>query len=195
MKLQLRDPSSVPGRQWEALIPATNARLFAPSRNELVPLVKKHLAANGLPPMESFDDIDQFICAALTPTQRGRRCYVVPEPEENVRSVPTTFSAVANFITHVVKSGWKYVSQDQANARAEVCAMCPANVPSFGCGACESAALALQGASDLLAEKTTPFDQMIKSCAVCGCSLRLKVWLETEQDNKFPAHCWVRKGQ
>ncbi len=194
MKLSLRDPSSIPGRQWEALVPETGARLVAASRASLIPLVRKHREANDLSSLGEADNIDQYICAALTPTQRARRCAIVPEPGEVVKATPTSLETIARFVRQVLKNGWSYVPQEQADSRAEICSMCPSNVPSFGCGACEAATVAIQGVTDMVAQKSTPFDPMLKSCAVCGCALRLKVWLETEQDNSFPAHCWVRKG-
>jgi hypothetical protein len=99
-------------------------------------------------------------------------------------------------------SGGAPVSQELANKRAEICVSCPMNVQGawFTVAPAELIRDTLEARKDLKLE--TLHDDKLKSCDVCKCLMRLKVWCplshivgQTPQDimAEFPKHCWISK--
>lgn len=99
-------------------------------------------------------------------------------------------------------SGGEPVDQETANRRAEICIQCPKNVKGswYTVGPAELIRETLSARSDLKLE--TPHDASLKSCDVCKCLMRLKVWtpLHFIQDRtpkevmaEFPPNCWINK--
>ncbi len=99
-------------------------------------------------------------------------------------------------------SGGNPVSQELANKRAAICAECPKNVPGawYTTAPAQLIKETLEARKDLKLE--TPFDDRLKSCDVCRCLMRLKVWTplehivgrtKAEVMAEFPAHCWIAR--
>lgn len=99
-------------------------------------------------------------------------------------------------------SGGKPVVQELANKRAAICAACPKNVPGawYTTAPAEIIRATLSARSDLKLE--TPDDVKLKSCDVCRCLNRLKIWCpleyivaHTKPDvlAEFPPNCWIAK--
>ena len=86
-----------------------------------------------------------------------------------------------------------FVSQEEADSRAEICETCPLNNRRL-CSTCNG----LLGFSQLLIGRSrkTSRDLVLGTCEKCGCLLRVKVHLEkallrkTTQHN-YPEHCWL----
>lgn len=107
-------------------------------------------------------------------------------------------AVIVNWLT----SGGAPVDQETANKRAEICTNCPRNVEGswFTTSAAEIIRATLSARSDL--KLATPNDDRLKSCDVCKCLMRLKVWtpLHFIKDRtppdimaEFPANCWINK--
>lgn len=103
-----------------------------------------------------------------------------------------------------LRSGGAPVSQELANARAATCAACPKNVAGrwFTENAAEAIRETLEARKDLKLE--TPHDAVLKSCDVCLCLNRLKVWCPMVHIMKstkpkilseFPQNCWIAKRE
>lgn len=96
----------------------------------------------------------------------------------------------ANF----VRNGGKYVEQQEAERRAEICVRCPHNRQIPGCLGCNNlTAFAL----DLIGFRKTQNDVNLHSCSNCACLLKLKVHVPIEViDNdgvgEWPEWCWNR---
>lgn len=99
-------------------------------------------------------------------------------------------------------SGGPPVAQDLANKRASVCVTCPRNVDGswYTVAPAELIKATLESRKDLKLE--TPSDAQLKSCDVCKCLMRLKVFVpldfivkntKPEIMAEFPAHCWIAK--
>lgn len=99
-------------------------------------------------------------------------------------------------------SGGAPVDQETANKRAAICVSCPKNIEGswFTTSAAEIIRSTLSARSDL--KLATPDDDKLKSCDVCKCLMRLKVWtpLHFIKDRtpadvmaEFPPHCWINK--
>ena len=99
-------------------------------------------------------------------------------------------------------SGGSAVAQELANKRATVCATCPRNVDGawYTTAPAELIKKTLEARADLKLE--TPDDAALKSCDVCKCLNRLKVWTplefilnktKPEIMAEFPSFCWIAK--
>ena len=97
-------------------------------------------------------------------------------------------------------SGGAPVAQELANKRAAICVGCPKNVEGswFLTTAAEVIKSTLEARKDLTL--VTPSDAALKSCDVCKCINRLKVWCplshilaksKAEILAAFPPQCWV----
>lgn len=103
-----------------------------------------------------------------------------------------------------LKSGGAPVAQELANKRAAICVTCPKNVAGswFTTAPAELIKETLEARKDLKLE--TPSDAQLKSCDVCKCLMRLKVWTPLEFILKrtkpevmaeFPARCWIARHE
>ena len=105
-----------------------------------------------------------------------------------------------------LQSGGQPVAQELANRRAEICVACPKQVDGswYTVTPAELIKAALEARKDLKLE--TPSDSQLKSCGVCRCLLKLKVWTplsfilqrtKPEIMAEFPKeNCWIaRKDQ
>lgn len=104
-------------------------------------------------------------------------------------------------------AGSPLVDQDTANARAKICSTCPFCVSiQMPCGGiCSELKQFIQ---TIIGSKTTPYDDHLKSCAVCHCWASIMCWvpleiqqsvLSQEQKDSFryaveTANCWKGKG-
>lgn len=102
-------------------------------------------------------------------------------------------------------SGGTPVAQALADKRAAICVGCPKNVE--GSWYTEAPAKIIKATLESRKDLTlaTPSDPALKSCDVCKCLMRLKVWTpltfilkntKPEVLDEFPPHCWiVRRDQ
>jgi len=99
-------------------------------------------------------------------------------------------------------SGGPPVDQGTADKRASICVNCPKNVEGswYTVAPAEIIRSTLSARSDLKFQ--TPHDDKLKSCDVCKCLMRLKVWVplhfikdRTPQEvmAEFPSNCWINK--
>jgi|SRR5450759_244829 hypothetical protein len=129
------------------------------------------------------------------------------------RSLPERVVAVAHRIRRAAQgtavvldwlnSGGAPVAQELANKRAATCIACPKNVDGswYTQAPAEIIKAALEARKDLTL--ATPSDAALKSCDVCRCLNRLKVWCplphivaktKPEIMAEFPKeNCWIAK--
>ncbi len=97
-------------------------------------------------------------------------------------------------------SGGAPVEQSLADKRASICVSCPKNVEGswYTVAPAELIRSTLSARSDL--KLATPSDDKLKSCDVCKCLMRLKVWTplefivsktKPEIMREFPSNCWI----
>lgn len=100
-----------------------------------------------------------------------------------------------------LQSGGAPVSQELANQRAATCVGCIKNVEGswYTTAPAQIIKAALEARKDLAL--VTPIDAALKSCDVCRCLNRLKVWCPLDHIVKrtkpeimaeFPSSCWIK---
>jgi hypothetical protein len=191
--------SGVPGG-FKYFQKETNHTVEATTWNDLLLAVKKHRQSNGLAIGLLFEqEIEEQLCARMPPEICRHRDY------KKVDGVlPLSWKQVLNgtlTISHWLVTGRELVEQTEANARARICGDCYFNRQTSGCAGCSSGKL--RGAVEaLVGKRKTNYDQYLRACGICGCSLKAKVWfpldilhahLSTEQNEQFPDFCWVKK--
>lgn len=178
--------------------PETGHKSFSLDKRSWLQAIYKYRADNGFPQVDPADCIDQ-LCKLLPPGwcayESGEKPSWYINTRLGVRDVMRGTKAMAQFII----AGAPLVSKEKAAERALVCSRCYFNVPISGCSPCvglSSAILAISGANK------TPSDASLRSCAVCACSTKAKVWMPTEiiakstteeQMQRFPDFCWQRQ--
>lgn len=195
---------TAPPGSWRYKVPETGQLFNGPSEHSLISQLQAHYKANGYP-IPSSDElkprIEAFICSTVPDYCTGN------EPAKPVDgfSFHTVIYGTKTLSKWLIGSLFKgerqFVSSQQANARASVCTMCNLNEAPQGCTGCNSGALKA-AVSTLIGNRSTPFDDRLKSCRVCNCLLSAKVHLPhlvlwdnmpDAQKVVLPEHCWLIK--
>jgi hypothetical protein len=162
--------------------------------------IAAHRKANNLPPIFEETAVEQ-LCKTIPPNwcehEGAGRKWV------NTRlrwgDIVSGAKAYASFIL----SGFKSVSQDEANRRGRICSGCYLRVSPQGCGSCVKIAQLITGD---IAGKKTDFDQNLinMACGVCACPVASLVWFpmpilekpevdSPEKQEAYPRFCWRKK--
>lgn len=160
-----------------------------------VNLALRHLEVNNLPSRASLAlEMEDQLCKTLPP---GWCNY--DDPNRRRVSVSLGWNDVVGGVktfSRWIAGGCKYVTQVEANRRAEVCTRCYLNVNVQGCSGCQVAV------KEIVRDKHSKFDNALRTCAVCKCFLRAKVHfplsiLDSESSGAqelYPDFCWLKKG-
>lgn len=141
--------------------------------------------------------IETYLCSKYPQV-----CDEVPASQQTHVGVGIMFEAArvgtATLFDWWKNSGRKKVDASLANSRAAVCVGCPMN-QTVSCSGCMLSAL--QKVSELIVGRSkTSHDNELKTCAVCLCGLRAKVWMEHDviyrhlterQKAALPHFCWL----
>lgn len=201
MSLRLKDRRKVPPTGYAYREPATGATIDGKSLEETTSLVMLHRAANNLPRQshdEVFEDVETQLCQLLGPQWcENARQWGFQNDWPSIVAGTRTLTAWA---FERVKGGNPYVTQEEAEARAEACSKCFLNQRGGGCMSCGFVDLV----RSLLAETPDPgrtkFDDRLNTCSVCGCLLQKKVWLRRDLIQSTPEQqeayaslpwCWL----
>jgi len=125
-------------------------------------------------------------------------CEQNPQMESREIGVPErvlTFQDVERFASSVKKwleKGAQFVSSEEAERRAAICAKCQFNKPLRMCFGCTKT---LTWVAERAGWPQTSRDSELQGCVICGCVLKLKCQLPLEAiDNagieNWPSHCW-----
>lgn len=212
--MKIISKSTLPPGGWKYTQPETNVSFDGMvSFSEQVGIIVKHRKANKLPgadPVTATEDLTRFNCARLPSicTESNPDSKKKPGPHPVSAGVAATVrqraESAAVTVTSWLGDGGKPVSAERAVERATICAACPYNAEaklfdlSKPAAATLRALLAIKGTMNL----TTPLDDKLGVCQICGCNLPLKVHTPiknvlagTDPDilKLFPdGICWIR---
>lgn len=105
-------------------------------------------------------------------------------------------AAGARILAEWIGSGAIPESTETATQRAQVCAGCPNNITGHKFEATIAETIRRHESARHDLKLSTPVDDKIDTCSVCGCYLKLKVWLPIERIPKtegLPDFCWIMK--
>lgn len=118
----------------------------------------------------------------------GSGMWKHPKPPE-----PSLKGRVLRWLSELAKVTPAYVSEAEANRRAEICMRCPYQSPmEKGCATCKAAVRELEKAN---LRGRAP-DPRLLCCSILGFDLKVAVWIADTRlnDPRLPGHCW-RKAQ
>jgi hypothetical protein len=195
---KLLEPNTVPPDGFRYTQAETRTTIRAPDYFNLFVNVRDHRKANNLPLGTFWEaEVEDQLCQQLP---AGFCKQNKPGEARNVFSRIGWEEVVSGTQTVVdwAKSGFERVDQALANSRADICSRCYYNVQIGGlCAACQH----LQNlAAKFTGGRKTTSDPFLKACAVCKCSLQVKVWTPIESIDKgtpdltrYPDFCWIKK--
>jgi hypothetical protein len=199
---KLLEPNTVPPGGFRYLQSETRTWITAPDYAELFLRVKQHRKANNIP-LDQFwaEKVEDQLCQILPPGSCKQEAHSLGEVRNIIGRVTwdQVYNGTTTFVSWALKK-FALVDQALANERGNVCSRCYYNIGVSGtCGSCGY----LQNlASSFTRGRVTANDSFLKACAVCQCSLRVKVWTPIESIAagtpntdlpRYPDFCWIRK--
>lgn len=196
---KLLEPNTVPPDGFRYYQAETRMTIRAPDYANLFANVKAHRKANNLPLGNFWEaEVENQLCESLPSGFCKQDEH--PAMRRNVFSRIGWDDVVAGTRTVAswAMSDFAPVPQELADKRADTCSRCYYNVQIGGlCGACTH----LQNmAATFTKGRTTAADYFLKACAVCKCSLQVKVWTPIEAIDAgtrdltpYPDFCWIRR--
>jgi hypothetical protein len=195
---KLLEPNTVPPDGFRYFQAETKTWIRASDYANLFLNVRDHRKANNLPLGTFWEaEVEDQLCRSLPP---GLCKESRPGEGKNVFTRIGWDEVVAGTTTIVnwMAGGLQKVDQALADKRAAICSTCYFNVQVGGlCAACQH----LQNlAAKFTGGQRTASDFYLKACAVCKCSLQVKVWTPIEAIDKgtpedmlvkFPQFCWI----
>lgn len=148
--------------------------------NDLLDAVKAHYKANGaLAPGDLPQRMIDQMCQRLPPGYcRNDDRRVLSIAGDLIQSLMMIKQGTETILDWQLRHGGEVVAQAVADQRASVCAQCPLNGPPVGCPTCGGALPLLRQMVDkFTGQRKTGLDEKLHACYVCGCELRVKVWL------------------
>lgn len=168
-----------------------------PTFKQLVDLVADHRKANGKPAGNPRQEIMDQI-------GEKHPSFILNQPAA-MTSMPDKFKSFVAALKNYLLGGGQLVDQNTANIRSEICAGCHNNVVDNSFKGCAPCGGMLSGSlnfirAGILHGRKTSGDPRLKSCALCGCDLKLKVWFPVKyfdpnavEKNKWPSFCWMKE--
>lgn len=161
---------------------------------------KEHRRANNLPvPSNLFEQMQEQLCRRLTPE-------VCTYSESDPQWIDTRMNwgdviDASRIYMEWRKQGKPFVSLDEAERRAAICAGCYLNVRVDGCGGlCREA---IKIITETNGERKTSYDSKLLNCAVCKCSGASQVHFPLDlleksdsesRQSQYPVEfCWKNK--
>lgn len=188
-----KDLTTVPqGGAWEIRVPETSHVIRESHINNFKSAIRRHAEDNNLP-WAGSGAVDygldlwcqQHPTAACLDTEKPERVFTVDDLSRFAKSMTAWVSKVATG-----EAAW--VSQEEAERRAEICTICPHNI-RVSCGWCGGPVSAIV---NMMGGRRTSSDEKLQSCEKCLCTLRAKVHMPLDTLDRsgidWPTWCWQR---
>jgi hypothetical protein len=184
-----RNTSSTPNGNWNVTLPVINVRIESNHYRAWMGLIGKALEANDMNERGWEEGIVHLACEQ-NPQWDCEDTEIV-ERGTTVEDVWRAFKTATKWVS----GGGKLVDQEEADRRASICVSCPKHGNVTGCVGCRGV---LNWSFDLLGNRRTQQDANLAQCKVCGCELKVKVWMPLDAisgdaiDGDYPNACWCK---
>ncbi len=180
IKMRLKAKNRVPyGGYWNPIDPLTGIRVSAGNWDHLMTKVREQRKANGAPiGLELENEVEAWCCLS-----NPDEVEVIDERLPKRRSLNLDDVVRGTQVILAFKlAGSPLVSQDESNRRAAICVRCPLNLMwQTSCSVCDKIDDIVLG---VVGAVRTPYDQNLRACNVCGCSLKAAVHLPNDILNR-----------
>lgn len=195
----------VPPGRFPFTCPETGWSTTELSLPELFSKIQRHYSRNGLTLPENWRElVENRICEQLPP---GWCAYTDGTPGSGTscgvsgESVIHAAQSLGKLVWEVFKGNDIFVSQVEAEERAEICAKCHRKSDSSACGGCGAMKAVIDGIAKIRGQRRTKHDHLLKYCCVCGCNnsctvhIKKDILLHGESEattSQRPQWCWWR---
>lgn len=201
---KLPNTTNTPPGGWRYVVPETSWKC-GPFSNwpQLHDNLKLHYDSSGYVfPSDIFDFVEKQICDENT-EYCGEAITFMGRFINIATSLRHTFSAAYSCLVALVSNragSGERPTQELADQRASVCAVCPENGDIESCNHCNIKSINRLVEKLVGARKTTS-DSQLKFCKVCHCNLRAKIWTKHEamwnhmsdsRKEALPDTCWLK---
>lgn len=186
-----------PGGGWKYTQKESGKAFNLVTWKQLVSEVTKHRRANGYDLADGWMERFEKDFCEQNRLEGSKWCPLPDAAGEPAQPKSMGLSDLRRFLNSVRKmiashGEGIFVSQDEANRRAAICAACVNNANVGGCLGCSGVRALV---SKIRGSRTTDQDSRLRQCTVCGCDNSVKVWIKTDLvDNQgltYPPHCWI----
>jgi len=203
---KLKNPQQVPPGKFNFVVPENGYKIGEiMSLNELFDKVKVHYDANGIPlPSDWKDRVEDQMCRKLSSgwcTYTDGNAGEGFQPDLSAEKILKGIKSISAMALSAAKGEEVFVSQDEANKRAEICARCYYNMSSNFCAGCGIGQSITSLVAKVKGGRSTPLDNSLQSCGVCGCKNEAIVHVnrnllltgeKNETTARRPDWCWVK---
>jgi hypothetical protein len=168
---------------------AADGVLFTGSSwRDVIARVTDYRKRNNLPMGNVENEVHEYACL-----NNPEYCSEETLAQKEATRVVSLKGRVLSWLARTVKGPLKFVSQEEAKSRADICAGCPRNTAfSDGCSSCRAAVREYR--KQILGGRQV--DARVNGCAILGEDLPVSSHLDETRvnDSELPANCW-RKAQ
>lgn len=193
--------SETPPGGWKATVPETGFTVSHYDFPAFIKAYESHCLANNIYLSDRWKErLLSKMCAENQPLWKD---FCKRVTALKIRKT-ASFGSVMSFLNVLLDWSGQFVSPEQAEQRASICATCPLNSKrvGWGCGSCTAQYGKLL--SRILGAKKTAYSDQCGSCQVCGCVINAAVWFPIEaqqagltddikEDFKKVEYCWKTK--
>lgn len=173
----------IPHSERYFVVPETGVVIgYGLTYRKLVDVVRDHYISNGYNADNLEEIIQAQVCRRIDPMYCTSAEGYVPSPTSD------DILSFANFLLSWAKDSFKFVSQEEAERRADKCSKCIHNRMAGGCKVCGWMRKVSEAVGTFLGTRKTSKDSVLNACAVCKCPCRAIVHIPLN-------HLKIDKGQ
>ena len=205
---RILDKSTPPPGGWYWVEPSTQRIFKHYARDAFFQEIRDHRLRQGIPIEPGWEErIEDEICRNNPHWGRevcGRTERYGERRPVSLAAMQSFLNVVGHWVAGILHGKEVFVSQEEAEKRAEICASCDLNVNIAGsCGACADR---IARALAVIGSRRTKLDEKLGACSICSCALRAAVHVpiepqiaglseELKEDfRKVSSYCWKAQG-
>lgn len=196
---------SVPPGCYRFTVPETGYRIA--NEHTITGLylrIQQHYKDNNIPLPEDWKErVEDQMCKQLP---EGWCTYVDGQPSnpENLitaENIVKGITSLYNMAIETLKGEDVFVSQEEADQRAAICARCYQNKPSNFCMGCGAMRKVTELVAKVKGSRKTNIDNRLQNCGICGCRneaivhVKRNILLSGEKSattESRPNWCWLK---
>ncbi len=203
---KLKEKSLIPPGKFNFTVPENGFKIHSiMSLEELFKRVKQHYQDNDIPLPDDWQDrVEDQLCKKLPAgwcNYEAGESGVGFQPNLSGEKILKGIQSLSSMALSAAKGEEVFVSQEEANKRAEICSRCFYNMPSNFCSGCGIGQAITSLVAKVRGGRKTDSDSSLQSCGICGCKNEAIVHVnrnlllkgeKNETTSARPDWCWVK---
>jgi hypothetical protein len=200
--------SNCPPGRYRYTVPETGYKIdMELSLDGLFKRVERHYIDNNIQlPNDWKNRVEDQLCRQLPP---GWCVYTDGSPGKgfvpnlSAEKILKGIKSLYQMMNESIKGNDVFVAQEEANKRAEICSRCYYNMNANFCAGCGIGQSITSAVGLVKGKRTTPSDNELKSCGICGCKNDVIVHVDKklllsnenlETTEARPSWCWLKNN-